>query len=170
MTVKEMMLKLLADTEANGDSPDIDFCDDYDERAYVAYCGNHFSDKALKKYADGFNLPIDEESTNLDGRNGYPIVIVHCEKAKDANALRDLLYSMAGYLEAEEEYDELYPEPEDDEPEPERKMVEVVLRNEEGVLKAKQVEFEDGMFNLLGMDDEWTQVEPQKVLRIIGEV
>ena len=50
MTVKEMMLKLLAED----DCPDIDFCDDYDERAYIAYCGNHWSPKAEEKYAKGF--------------------------------------------------------------------------------------------------------------------
>lgn len=163
MTVKEMMQKLLAEDEC----PDIDFCDDYDERAYVAYCGNHWTTEAEEKYARAFNLPIDEKNTRLDG--DYPIVIVHCETGKDANALSGLLYAMAGYIDSEE-YDRLFPEPEDDKPAPEHKRVEIVLKNEEGVITAKQVEFEDGMLNVLGLDNEWRTMSPSNVLRIIGEV
>lgn len=159
MTVKEVMQKII--DEGIGD---IDFCDDYDERAYVAYCGNHWTPEAEQKYARAFNLPVDEKSSRF-GSN-YDIVIVKCENAKDAQALADLLYAMAGYI-AEDEYDRLFPEPEE-EPEPERNSVEVVLRNGD-VMKAKQVEFEDGMLNLLGLDDEWRVVSPQNVLRIIGE-
>lgn len=159
MTVKEVMQKII--DEGIGD---IDFCDDYDERAYVAYCGNHWTPEAEDKYARAFNLSIDEKSSRF-GSN-YDIVIVKCENAKDAQALADLLYAMAGYI-AEDEYDRLFPEPEE-EPEPERNLVEVVLRNGD-VMKAKQVEFEDGMLNLLGLDDEWRVVSTQNVLRIIGE-
>lgn len=162
MTVKEMMLKLLKDP----DGVDIDFCDDYDERAYVAYCGNHWTPEAEEKYARAFNLTIDEESSRF-GSN-YDIVIVHCETAKDAQALANLLYAMAGYID-EEEYDRLFPEPEE-EPEPERKAIEIVLMDGEGVMKANRIEFEDGMLNVLGLDDEWRKINPQKVLRIIGEV
>ncbi len=162
MTVKEVMQKII--DEGIGD---IDFCDDYDERAYVAYCGNHWSPKAEEKYARAFNLPVDEKYSRF-GSN-YDIVIVHCEDAKDAQALRNLLYSMAGYMETEEEYNELYPEPEE-EPEPERKPVEVVLRDG-NVIKAKQIDFdvEHGVIEVMGMDDEWYPYKMQNVLRIIGE-
>ena len=133
MTVKEMMLKLLAE-----DANDIDFCDDYDERAYIAYCGNHWSPKAEEKYAEGFALTVDEKYSRLTGDDR--IVIVHCENAKQANALNRLLASMAGYLEGEEEYNELYPEPEiKEDPVPERAILEVVLTDGR-VLKATQVE------------------------------
>lgn len=160
MTVAEMMRKLQKEDR------DIDFCDDYDERAYVAYCGTHFSEKALNKYARGFSLEIDEANTFLDGK--YPIVIVHCQTAKDAEALRKLLYSMAGYLEPEEEYNELYPEEEEEWPEPERSLIEIILTNERGVIMAKRIEFEDGMLAILGADNEWRKIDPQDVLRIIG--
>lgn len=159
MTVAEMMRKLQKEDR------DVDFCDDYDERAYVAYCCTPFSEKALKKYADGFNLEIDEENTDLTGN--YQIVIVKCQTAKDAEALRKLLYSMAGYLEPEEEYNELYPEPEE-EPEPERSLIEIILTNERGVIMAKQIEFEDGILAIMGADGEWRKIDPQDVLRIIG--
>ena len=109
MTVKEMMLKLLADAEAEGDSPDIDFCDDYDESAYCAYCGNHWSHEAEEKYAVAFGLECD------DYEEGDDCIIVHCENDDDVNALARLLYDMAGYGDADE-YDRLFPEPEDEEP------------------------------------------------------
>lgn len=160
MTVKEMMLKLLADAEAEGDSPDIDFCDDYDESAYCAYCGNHWSQEAEEKYAVAFGLECD------DYNKGDCCIIVHCENDNEVNALARLLYDMAGYGNADE-YDRLFPEPDDEDP-PEHKPVEVVLRTCE-VIKAKQVEFEDGSLAVLCMDDEWIRIEPQKVLRIIGE-
>ena len=99
MTVKEKMLELQKDCF------DIDFCDDYDERAYMAYCGTRWSEKAEEKYKDGFNLPILDATEN--------VILVHCETANEAQALKRLLASMAGYLETEEEYDELYPEEED---------------------------------------------------------
>lgn len=110
MTVKEKMLQLLEDP----DGADIDFCDDYDERAYVAYCGNRWTPEAEEKYARAFNLPVDEKNSDES------IVIVHCETAKEANALSSLLYAMAGYIDAEE-YDRLFPDPEP-EPVPERNM------------------------------------------------
>ena len=158
MTVKEMMLKLLEDP----DSADIDFCDNYDESAYCAYCGTHWSEAAEVHFQTAFNLEI------YPYEDGDDCVLVKCNNQKEVNALHDLLYAMAGYI-ADDVYQQFFPEPED-EPEPERKPVEVVLRNGEGVMKAKQVEFEDGMLNLLSLDDEWLQIEPQKVLRIIGEV
>lgn len=159
MTVAEMMRKL------QKEGLDVDFCDDYDERAYVAYCGTHFSEKALEKYARGFNLEIDEKNTDLTGK--YQIVIVKCPTAKDAEALRNLLYSMAGYREPEEEYNELYPEHEE-EPEPERSLIEIILTNERGVIMAKRIEFEDGNLAILCADNEWRKIDPRDVLRIIG--
>lgn len=161
MTVKEVMQKII--DEGIGD---IDFCDDYDERAYVAYCGNHWTPEAEEKYARAFNLPVDEKSSRF-GSN-YDIVIVKCETAKDAQALSDLLYAMAGYI-AEDEYDRLFPEPEE-EPEPDRKPVEIILRDGT-VVKAKQIDFDagDGVLEVMEMDDEWYQYRMANVLRIIGE-
>lgn len=159
MTVKEVMQKIREENIG-----DIDFCDDYDERAYVAYCGNNWTPEAEEKYARAFALPVDEKHSRF-GSN-YDIVIVHCETGKDAQTLADLLYAMAGYI-AESEYDRLFPE--DPEPEPERKLIEVVLRNGEGVIRAKQVEFEDGSLAVLGTDDEWQRIDAGKILRIIGE-
>lgn len=158
MTVKEAMQKIIDE-----DMNDKDFCDDYDERAWCAYCGNHWSAKAEEKYSRAFNLEVCDFTDDDD------IVIVKCPTGKDASALRDLLSAMAGYI-ADSEYDELFPEPEE-EPEPERKPVEVVLRNRQGVIKAKQIDFdcEHGVIEVMGMDNEWYPYKMQNVLRIIGE-
>ena len=40
-------------------------------------------------------------------------LVVHCNNAKEAKALNDLLLSMAGYIEADDDYDELYPDESD---------------------------------------------------------
>lgn len=163
MTVKEMMLKLLAED----DCPDIDFCDDYDERAYVAYCGNHWTPEAEDKYVRAFNLPIDEKSSRF-GSN-YDIVIVHCENASDAQALADLLYAMAGYID-EQEYDRLFPEPEEDKPEPVRNPVEVVTITG-AVIKAKMVEIVNHALTglrIIDMDDNEEVVPFDQIVRIIG--
>lgn len=168
MTVREMMLKLLADAEAENDSPDIDFCDDYDEGALCAYCGNHWSEAAEERFSTAFNLPIDMEYTRLDG--DYPIVIVHCENWKERKALAELLYAMAGYI-SEEAYEKYFPEP--DEPEPVRNMVEIVLTTG-AVLKATRIEFNNADHKVPAIeaevDGEWQIVPMFEIVRIIGEV
>jgi len=163
MTVKEVMQKIIDD-----EIGDIDFCDDYDERAYVAYCGNHWSPKAEEIYATAFNLPVDEKNSRF-GSN-YDIVIVHCEDAKDAQALRNLLYAMAGYI-GEKEYDELFPEPEE-KPEPARKPVEVVTVTGV-VIKAKMVEIVPHQMpglRIIDMNDQEEVVPVNQIVRIIGEM
>lgn len=133
MTVKEMMLKLLADAEAENDSPDIDFCDDYDESAYCAYCGNHWTQEAEEKYKIAFGLECE------DYEEGDDCVIVHCGNDKEVNALANLLYDMAGYGDADE-YDRLFPDPEEKpKPEPVRQMFEVVLTDGR-VLNANRID------------------------------
>jgi len=159
MTVAEVMRKIREENIG-----DIDFCDDYDERAFVAYCGNNWTEEAEQKYARAFNLQVDK----MRFGSNYDIVIVHCETGKDAQALADLLYAMAGYI-AESEYDRLFPE-DPVEPEPERKSVEVILRDGT-VVKAKRIDFdtEHGILEVMGMDDEWYPYRMANVLRIIGE-
>jgi len=162
MTVKEVMQKIL--DEGIGD---IDFCDDYDERAYVAYCGNHWSPDAEQEFERAFNLPVDEKNSRF-GSN-YDIVIVHCETAKDAQALSDLLYAMAGYI-GEKEYDRLFPEPEEDKPEPVRSPVEVVTITGT-VIKAKMVEIVNHQMpglRIIDMDDNEEVVPVDQIVRIIG--
>ena len=102
MTVKEMMLKL------QKDNIDIDFYDNYDERAFVAYCGTVWTEKAEQKYKKAFDLPV--ELCKMPDPTHYGIIIVNCDTAEEAQALYNLLYSMAGYLETPEEYEELYPD------------------------------------------------------------
>lgn len=160
MTVKEMMQKIIDE-----DLGDIDFCDDYDERAYVAYCGNHWSKKAEEKYARAFGLevcPFDD---------GDCCVLVKCPTGKDAQALADLLYAMAGYI-GENEYDELFPEPEEEpEPEPVRKPIEIVTTTGV-VIKAKMVEIVQHQIpglRIIDMDDNEEVVPVDQIVQIIGE-
>ena len=158
MTVKEMMQKII--DEGLGD---IDFCDDYDERAWCAYCGNHWSPKAEEKYARAFNLevyPFKEEDCS---------VLVKCDTAKDAQALEDLLEAMAGWID-EKEYEELFPEPEEDNPEPVRSLVEVVTVRG-AVIKAKMVEIVNHQMpglRIIDMDDNEEVVPVDQIVRIIG--
>ena len=161
MTVKEMMLKLLADAEAEGDSPDIDFCDDYDESAYCAYCGNHWTPEAEEKYKIAFGLECEDYEEVDD------CIIVHCEDDNEVNALGELLYAMAGYGDPDD-YDRLFPDPEEDEPVPEHKPVEIVLKNGQ-VIKAKRVDFASTGLEVLEVDGDWTPIEYADVVRIIGE-
>lgn len=161
MTVKEIMQKIIAE-----DIGDIDFCDDHDERANIAYCGNHWSAKAEEKYAHAFALPIDEASTRLEGK--YPIIIVHCETGKDASALADLLYAMAGYID-EEEYDELFPEPEEPEPEPQKAIVAIVMKNGD-IIKGTKAEIDNDYIDVLRLDGDWYSYKIANVLRIVGGV
>ena len=165
MTVKEAMLKLLADAEANDDSPDIDFCDDYDESAWCAYCGNHWSQKAEEMFAVAFNLEVYEMRPDDD------CVLVKCHNRKEVNALHDLLYAMAGYI-ADDEYQELFPEPEEEsEQEPVRNPVAVVTITG-AVIKAKMVEIVQHQMpglRIVDMDDHEEVVPVDQIVRIIGE-
>ena len=165
MTVKEMMQKLI-DEDAN----DIDFCDDYDESAWCAYCLNHWSPEAEEMFKTAFNLPVDMESSRLEGNDR--VVIVHCENDEEVYSLYTLLYAMAGYV-SEEEYDRLFPEPEE-EPEPKRAMFEVVLAWNE-VRKAYRVDFTTSshgcpVAEILFDNNEWEAIPVSQIVRIIGEV
>ena len=185
MNVLDMMYKL----SSNPDSADIDFCDDYDERALCAYCGTRLTEAGKKQYERALNLKIDENNTRLSGN--YPIVIVHCDKAADAQALADLLYGMAGYIE-ESEFNEYFLDSYDlDEKETVRHSLEVVLSNG-SVLKATSVELDmlyrpsaeefknpdcamrNGRsvpgFAVHTTDGECVPVYYEDVVRIIGEV
>lgn len=164
MTVKEMMQKLI-DEDAN----DIDFCDDYDESAMCAYCLNHWSPEAEEKYAKAFALTVDEKYSRLKGDDR--IVIVHCEDDPEVDALHDLLYAMAGYI-GEEEYDRLFPEPE--EVPPEYNTFDVVLSGGK-VIKAIRIDFTPTMncgvvVEIQGEDKEWDVMPMSQIVRIIGEV
>lgn len=164
MTVKEMMQKLIDD-----DANDIDFCDDYDESAMCAYCLNHWSPEAEEKYAKAFALTVDEKYSRLEGDDR--IVIVHCEDDDEVNALSELLCAMAGYI-GEEDYDRLFPEPEE-KPE-ERAMFEVIL--DRGIVRnAYRIDFtksEHGCLvaEILYDNNEWEVEQVSNLVRIIGEV
>lgn len=158
MTVKEAMQKILDE-----DMNDKDFCDDYDERAWCAYCGNHWSAEAEERYSRAFNLEVYDFTDEDD------IVLVKCPTGRDAQALRELLSAMAGYI-PESEYDRLFPEPEEDKPEPVRNPVEVVTVTG-AVIKAKMVEIVNHQMpglRIIDMDDNEEVVPVDQIVRIIG--
>ena len=132
MTVKGMMQKIIDENICGGD---IDFCDDYDERAWCAYCGTRWTAEAEERYARAFALEVYD----FVPERGDCGVLVKCDTAADAQALAELLYGMAGHI-ADSEYDKLfYSEPYHEEPDPERQKVEVVLTDGTFIL-ADQVE------------------------------
>lgn len=78
---------------------DIDVCDNYDERCYIAFVGPvKLTSKGKRKFASVLKLPI---------KFGRDIVILNCTNAKEASLLQDLFYGAAGYI-TQEEYDELF--------------------------------------------------------------
>ena len=93
ITVKDMF-DLLRASET-----DFDFSDDYDERAWCAYCGTKLSEEGEKHYARALALPV----VKFTGET----FIVGCKNGKDAQVLSDLLHDMAGYC-PESEWDKYF--------------------------------------------------------------
>lgn len=80
---------------------DIDVCDDYDERCWIAFCGPvKLTAKGKRVFASVLKLPIEFHND---------IVILKCSDAKEASLLKKLFYGAAGYI-TQEEYDELFVE------------------------------------------------------------
>lgn len=68
----------------------MDVYDDYDERCGIAYeSGYVLTDAGRERFAAALDIPI------LMIRDGT--IVLHCEGAKQAQACKELFYSMAGY-------------------------------------------------------------------------
>lgn len=74
---------------------DVDMCDDLDERAWIAYCGDRLTDEGEKKFAEVLDLPCWFNVSNNT-------LIVHCETAREADTLKRMLLLMAGICTAED--------------------------------------------------------------------
>ena len=80
---------------------DLDVYDDYDCRCSVAWCGTTLTEAGEKKFKKALDLTCD---VILNHYGGWNDVVVRTETAKEADAVRDLFHSMAGYC-AWDEYD-----------------------------------------------------------------
>ena len=75
---------------------DIDVCDDYDERCYIAFCG---ALKLKPKGEEHFKevLEYEIELFDKDFNWKYPTAIIHCEDGKQAQKAKEFFFSAAGY-------------------------------------------------------------------------
>lgn len=74
---------------------DIDVCDDYDERAWIAYCGEKLTDEGMKEFAVALDRPCWFNVVNKT-------LIIECENGKQAQAVQDLFFAMGGYCTVNE--------------------------------------------------------------------
>ena len=72
---------------------DIDVCDDYDERCYIAFCGPM---KLKPKGEERFKEVLDYEIDILPNFK-YPIAIITCNNGKEAQNAKEFFFSAAGY-------------------------------------------------------------------------
>ena len=84
---------------------DIDVCDDYDERCYIAKCGAYrLTDAGVQRFHKALDVPVHMTT----GRK-YNIAILHCGTREKAQACKELFFSLAGYCSAED-YDKWFVE------------------------------------------------------------
>ena len=84
---------------------DIDVCDDYDERCWIAKCGAYrLTDAAEQKFHEALDIPVYMTT----GRK-TKVAILHCESEREAEKCREFFFSLAGYCAAED-YDRWFVE------------------------------------------------------------
>ena len=96
MTVRDLFGKY--------DDLSIDVCDDYDERCYIAFESGYRLTKAGAEHFGRDVLDI-EVIPHYDHRGEYlrPWTL-HCETAKQAQACKELFFSLAGFC-SEKDFD-----------------------------------------------------------------
>lgn len=97
MTVKDFIRKDI----------DIDVRDDYDERCWIAFCGPCKLTECGKQEfyrAMDVNVHID-----TNGFGGLPIAILEVDNEEDAQACKELFFSLAGYC-GDSDYDKWFVE------------------------------------------------------------
>lgn len=83
---------------------DIDVCDDYDERCYIAFCGGYkLTAAGEERFKDALDIEVTTAGYDAD------TWVLHCDTAKEANACRDLFYALAGYC-GDSDFDEWFEE------------------------------------------------------------
>ena len=81
---------------------DIDVCDDYDERSWIAYCGQTLTDEGEKEFLEALALPCWFNTANNT-------LIVECENSHEAESTKRLFFSMAGFC-GSSDYDRWFKE------------------------------------------------------------
>lgn len=77
---------------------DIDVCDDYDERCWIAKCGAYrLTDAAEQTFRDALDVTVFMTTGKREN-----IAILHCETEREAQACKRLFFSLAGYCPADE--------------------------------------------------------------------
>ena len=86
---------------------DIDVCDDYDERCYIAFCGEaKLTHEGEERFRDALELPI---TLNIKEDRVDNICIISCDTEHDAESCRELFVALAGYC-SESDYDRWFEE------------------------------------------------------------
>lgn len=72
---------------------DIDVCDDYDERCWIAKCGAfRLTDAGEQRFWKALEVPVYMTT----GRE-YNIAILHCTSEEEAQICKELFFGLAGY-------------------------------------------------------------------------
>lgn len=98
MTVRDLFGKY--------DDLSIDVCDDYDERCYIAFESGYRLTKAGAEHFGRDVLDIEvipPRKSGLYGKYLSPWTL-HCETAKQAQACKELFFSLAGFC-SEKDFD-----------------------------------------------------------------
>lgn len=94
MTVRDLFGKY--------DDLSIDVCDDYDERCYIAFESGYRPTKACAEHFGEFVLDIEVIPQYDTNYNYLAPWTLHCETAKEAQACKELFYSLAGFCSADD--------------------------------------------------------------------
>ena len=87
-----------------GEFEDIDVCDDYDERCYIAFCGGYrLTDEGEQEFADALDIEVIP-----CGAGGFTWTL-HCDTGKQARACERLFNSLAGFC-GESDFDRWFKE------------------------------------------------------------
>ena len=92
---------------------DIDVCDDYDERCWIAKCGAYrLTDAAVQKFHRALDIGVHIVGK---GFGGAPVAILECDREdeeeaeRNARECKNLFFSLAGYCAADD-YDRWFEE------------------------------------------------------------
>ena len=71
---------------------DIDVCDDYDERCWIAKSGAYrLTDAGEQRFRDALDVEVWMTGSKV------PLAVLECPTDKEAQACKELFFSLAGY-------------------------------------------------------------------------
>ena len=81
---------------------DIDVCDDYDERCYIAFCGPlKLTDEGIEEFGHVLDMSVEVPTAD----EPYDTAILTAHNAGEAQELKRFFYSAAGYCPQGDWYD-----------------------------------------------------------------